>query len=210
QPAHGAMMLVCTDHSLSELALVQPLLEKPRGVPAADLRLADVRCIECAEAGESPLVNADREGQPVRVIADDVDGPLSEIPTLDDTEEVDERHTPLHRQTQSDVVRVLRISAAIPVPEQPVIADGVIVRARFTFFDSFGGDAERDVAKDLWLEDALRTYQRDAFSLIDETFKEHLVRQCTVVSGKVLLLLEESECSQSDLKVVEHGAAGLF
>lgn len=56
------------------------------------------------------------------------------------------------------------VSPSVPIPEQTVLANHIVVRSGLTFFDGNGENAQRDIQK-RGREDSLRTCQTDSLSL---------------------------------------------
>lgn len=70
-----------------------------------------------------------REGS--GVIADNVNGPYRHVLPLDDAEQIDKRRLPLHREPETHIFAMLRVSAPVAVQHEAVTADRVVVGARF-------------------------------------------------------------------------------
>ena len=119
---------------------MQPLLDGSRDIAPANVGFDRV-IRDVPQAREPPLIDGDRECEGLRGVANDEHGVFSFVLPLHDAVEVDERHTAPHRFTQSDVIGMLGIASAVPVPQQAVVADGIVVRPRLTFSHGYGGDA---------------------------------------------------------------------
>lgn len=86
--------------------------------------------------------------------------------------EIDKRQTTLHRESETAVINVGGVGASVPVSEQAVGTEGVVIRSA-----RGGGDRKRHLAQDLWFEDALRPKKRDSGAVEDETFGENRARE---------------------------------
>ncbi len=145
---------------------MQSLLHGPRDI--APTNVGFDRIIQYApQAREPPLVDRDRERERFGGVADDEHRILGFVFPFNDTVEIDERCAPPHRLSKADVVGVIGIGATIPIAEQTVLPDRVIVRARLAFLDCDRRDTERKAAHS-WFEDALRCLQGHTFTVKDK------------------------------------------
>lgn len=118
--------------------------------------------------------------------------------------EVDERRVALHRQAQADVLVMLGAHPAVPIAEQAIVADRVVMRAGPAPHDGHCRDVEGDLSQDARLEHPLRPQEGNALAFVDEAFGGDLARQAAILAGEPLLLLKETERRQSSLRVVAH------
>jgi hypothetical protein len=155
EPTDRAMVLIRSNDSFSEFRLVETLSKQSSGVTTPDVRLFN---LYISQACKAPFVNTHRKSQMLRIVTDDVDGPFGCVQAWHDPMEVDKRHLALHRQSETDVLMMARIRAAIAVSQQTVVAKRVIVGTRLSLDDGNRRNTERNRLKHSWLEDTLRTH----------------------------------------------------
>jgi hypothetical protein len=210
QTAYRAVMLIRTHDPFAKLPLMQALLKYARGVSPADLRVIGVLRVTRTEAGKPTVINTDGEREATWIVANDVDGPFGDIQASHDIVEVNKWDAALFGEAQADVLVVLRVRSSVSLAKQTVFAECVVVRARLALDHRDRRDAKRNVAQQTRLEDSLRSHQRHALAFVNEPFNEDLPREDALIRSESSLLLEESERSQSNLRVVGgHGIAAL-
>ena len=72
-----------------------------------------------------------------------------------------------HRFPKPDVVGMVGVGSAIPVVQQAVIADGIVVGSRLAFLHRHRGDAQRQAA-DPRVEDPLRSLKWNSLTFKGE------------------------------------------
>src|SRR5262245_51717477 len=97
--------------------------------------------------------------------------------------EIHQRDSALHRESQADVVDVVRIRSSIPISKQTILTKRIVVGARFAFCHGYSRDTERNLAEP-WLEDALRSHQRNALALVVEPPLQDFPKECAVFRGQ--------------------------
>ncbi len=169
--AYCAMLLICPDHAGPESSLVQALLSQPRDV--CPPRRGDIRNeVRCFGDLRVLQIHRHREGKRRRVVVHDEDRPDRQILASNNSEEVDERSSAPHRESQSRVVPMIRIDPAIAVEKEPVLVHLVLVGSLPPLDDRHGRDSQRHLGQDRRLEDALRPDQRSAPPLELESLGE--------------------------------------
>jgi hypothetical protein len=63
---------------------------------------------------------------------------------------------------------VVQVGPSVPITQQPIVTDGIVIRPRLPFLDGDCRDAQRQAA-DSRLEDAVRGLERNPYSLKGET-----------------------------------------
>ena len=153
------------------------------------------------------LINCDGERQPWTIIANNVDGVLGGISARDNSMEVDQRSLQPLRLTEAGIVWVTGfrpvLTAAVPIAEQSILTEGVVVRAILPFENRHSRDAEGQPANSR-LEDALRAEQGNALTLEREPGGEE--RPAEHITAQTMLLIQERESREPYAKVgVVHG-----
>lgn len=178
QAAKCARVAVRPQHALAELQLMKPLTGQPGDVrPARGVHDVDL------EVGPDQLrvVHRHGEGQRGGIVAHDEHGPLREVLTGNDAMEVDERHLLLHGDSQTHVVGMTGVGAAVAVPQEAVRSHLIFVGSRPPRDFRHGGDAQRR-SQHGGLEDALGPHKWHAAAVEDEALTqwsdgEHLAVQ---------------------------------
>jgi hypothetical protein len=134
------------------------------------------------------------------MIPNNIYRPYRHVPTRSDAIEVDERDTPLHRKTQTLIVAVHGISAAVPISEEAIGTHAVVVGAILSFDNWNSGDAERHFRQHGRLEDTLRRDERHALPFELESFGEHVTRQ-HLVTVEIRLLPQELKGPRADAAI---------
>jgi hypothetical protein len=118
------------------------------------------------------IINGNRERQVSRIIADDKDGPRSNISARNNAVEVDQRQLVRHGETETSVVGMIGIRASILVPQETVRPERVVVRPLWR-----GCNGQRHFPKNFGLEDTLRADQRNSDAVENESLGQDLSRQ---------------------------------
>src|SRR5581483_7750333 len=119
-----------------------------------------------------------------RVVPHDIHRPHGHVATRCDTVQVDQWNVPRHGKSQTLVVVMSRVRAAVAIAEKAIRAETVVVRALLALSDWNRGDTDWTLWKQRWLEDALRTDQRDPSALeIESALQEVAGKHCAVETG---------------------------
>src|SRR5207237_4843931 len=103
-----------------------------------------------------------------------------------------------------------RVCSSIPVTQQTVLAERIVVGACLALNHWHRGDAQWDLAQQSWFEDALGAHERYALSFVGEPLLQHFPREDTLIRSKPPLLFQEPERSDANVGVsVVHTIAGL-
>jgi hypothetical protein len=148
------------------------------------------------------LVHCHRERQRGAIVANDVDGVFGCVPARHDAMEIDQGSPFALRRTEADIIGVVGIwsvlRAAVPIAEQSILSEGIVVRSLSTLAGGDGRNAERQAAKP-WPEDALWAKQWNALAFEGETSSEDAARD--QVEAKPALLVEKRERSKPNPQV---------
>lgn len=137
-----------------------------------------------------------------RIVADDEHRPLGDVPPLVDPVEVGQRHALPHRGSETLVVAMSPIAAAIAIQEQPVFTDPVVVRS-FPPRDVRGrADAQRQTTH-RGPEDPLLAHERHAPPVELEPLSQNAPRHLVRVDATHVL--QEAERAKSDRAVAVPG-----
>ena len=128
------------------------------------------------------VVDGDGEGQTGPIVADDEHGPRRDVSPRNHAVKVDQRQAFPHRDTKTLVVRVIRIRAAVPIAQEIVRPEGVVIRSAGS-----GRDGERRDGQHARLEDSLRPDERHAAPVERESCREQLPRQDIAVAVDLAL-----------------------
>jgi hypothetical protein len=140
------------------------------------------------------FVYGHRERQRGTIVANDVDGILGGVASCHDAMEIDEGSPQALRRPEASIVGMVGfwpvLGSPIPITEQSILAERIVVRSLLTLASGDGRDAEGQAAKS-WLEDALRTQQWNALAFEGEARSEDLTSH--QAGTKPTLLVEKCE-----------------
>ncbi len=134
EPAERALALVGLEHPLAKPSLVESPADRRGGVTSARDVGIFVELIDRVGRPQTDvggIIDGHGEREPARLVAHDEDRPCSQVASGDDSVEIGKRKAAIHGKTQTPVIGVLRVGAAVSIPKQPVRAEGVIVRPRW-------------------------------------------------------------------------------
>ena len=157
QAADRTVLVVGGNHPMAERFLVEALLDLPGYVSTPSICVGVAR--RSIEARQLPVVDAHREREAYRVVTHDEHRPRSEVLAGDDAVEVGERRSPGHCQSKAGVVGMVGVTTSIPILQQAVWPEDVVVRSILTRDDGHRGDAQRHLGQHGRLEDPLRSQQ---------------------------------------------------
>lgn len=207
--AERTLPAVGVKHALAKCPLVKPDPGHCSRISATSLLLlvssggfADA--IIVCEAAMASIVHGNRKSQSRPVVTHDEHRPGGDVFPLRDPMKIDEGQTLLHREPKSRVVPVIRVDAAVPVFQEAVRIELVLVgvpRGR--------ENRKRCDRKNRGLEyPLLGAQQRDAGTLKLETLEEHVSRQDIADSiDEVLQPVEGRETNTGISRAIEHGFA---
>jgi len=118
QSAESALVPIRPQYSFPE----RPLMEPPPGL-SGDVRAAGITRLcsrplsSCRQSQVFSVIHGDRKGKDLRCITDDKHGPSGDVFSWHKPMEVDQGKPLLHRESESAVVPVVRVCAAVSVPE---------------------------------------------------------------------------------------------
>jgi len=129
----GALTLIGREHPLAESSLVQTDANGRRDVaPTRTVRVLNsdvyVRGRPGREKQMLRIVDGNRHGQARRIIPDDVYGPRRQVLARRDAVKVRERKPTPHRLPQALILWMIGIAPAIPVPQEFVLSESIVVR----------------------------------------------------------------------------------
>ena len=135
------------------------------------------------------------------IIADDVHRPLGYIKAWYNAVEVNQGYLPLHSETEPHILVVAWIGPSISIAQLPVGTKGIVVGPCFAFDNRHCRDTERNFAKKLGFENALRSHQWNALPIVGESTLQDLARECTILWSQSHLFLQESERGHANVCV---------
>lgn len=106
-----------------------------------------------------------------------MDGPDGQVFARDDPEQVDQRHLALRGQLHPHVVPVRRVGPPIPVPDQTVRPELVMIGGRNAGLGRGGREGEWHVVEHGRFENPLRADHGDALPLESEALGENAARE---------------------------------
>jgi hypothetical protein len=145
------------------------------------------------------IIYGDAEAEASRIVGHNAHWPDRSVLARDNTEEVDQRDTASHGESEADIVPVLRVSPAVTVDEETARADAVLIRARLSLDDWDRGDAERHLRENGGLESASGTDEGNAGAVEGEAGGKDGAREDFTV--EVNLLGDEAERGHSDFLI---------
>jgi len=146
------------------------------------------------------IVHRHGENEIERIVTYYENRPRRDVLSGYDTMEIDERESPLHGEAKATIVGMVRVGAAIPVAQQSVDTERVIV---WPF--RHGRDRQGYLLKQARFEDALGSHQRNPCPIEDEALGQEASRQ-DIAMGRDLFG-KPLECCRSYAgiaKSVEH------
>jgi hypothetical protein len=168
KPAHRTAIPIGSKHALPKTALVETLLGGHRDVSATpDVGVFLHACL--VRLKSASLIHADRESQRTRVVAHDKDGICRLVQAGNEPEEIDKGHLRLHRLPQPNVVGMHRVGSAIPVANQAIATNLIVVWSRLSLLAGSGRDAQRDLRQYGRLENALGAKKGHATTLMNKS-----------------------------------------
>jgi hypothetical protein len=153
------------------------------------------------------LVDCHCERESGTVIANDVDGIFGGVTARDDAVEVDQRCAMSLGLAEADIVSMVWIRPflwpAISIAEQPVFAEGIIIRSLLPLKRRHRRDAQRQTAKS-WLEDTARTEQRNTLTFEGKARGKALTIE--EICSEPSLFVEERKGGKTDPQIgIIHG-----
>ncbi len=143
--ADSAALPVRAQDPLSEALLMKTALGRRCDVQPPSLLVALGHITGRGLSRDLPVIDGHCERELLLIVPDDEHGVLSGILALDQSDEVDERKLHLHRKTKSTVVTVRGVGTSVPVVDQAVGPDRVLIRPSLAFFDGDRREADREV-----------------------------------------------------------------
>jgi hypothetical protein len=134
EPTERTLALVRLEYPFAKPSLVESKadhrrrVESTRGV-GVFMELIDR--VGRLQADMDCIVDSHGERETARLVGHDEDRPGSEVAPGDDSMEIDKREATFHRKTETSVIGVLRVGAAVPIPKQPIGTERVVVRTRW-------------------------------------------------------------------------------
>lgn len=196
EAADGTRLAVRIKHTLSKGRLVHPLADGAQGIATSRILLHSEACTTCQS---QRLVKRDGECKLLSYITHHEHRSYNKVLTRDDPVEIDQWFLEFHRATQSDVIAVVWIDTAVPVPEAGV-PELIVVWCRLAELWRRRRDTERNVWEDRRLEDALRSEKADAMAIEQKALGKNIPRQDSrpSVTATASLLGEEGKRRRPD------------
>jgi hypothetical protein len=162
QTTNRAAFSIRSQHTLAEPGLMEPVasLDCHVGATSIGALVSEQR----ASGEHRAIVDRYVERQMSRIVSYDIDWPLGQVPSRNDSTEIDQRGLPRDGLTQAYILMMHRIRSAVPIQERTVGPGYVIVRCRLTLLGRGGGDGQRNLGKDSRLEDPLRSEEGNPMS----------------------------------------------
>jgi hypothetical protein len=134
KPAEGTLTLVCLKHTLSKCSLVKADSDFGRHIGSAGRDVSVLHSWNFFEVGSEQahmygIVNRNRERKIGWIIPDNEYRPSREVLSPNDPMKINEWQSTLHREAEASVVSVIRVFATIPVAEQTLRTERVVIRA---------------------------------------------------------------------------------
>jgi hypothetical protein len=198
EAANRTLRLVGTEDALAEALLVKSALGHGGDVLAASLRacLGDDLMHCGALLG---CVHRHTETKARRIIGHNIDRPHRQVLTRNDAEEVDQRRSALHGESQANIIPMCRIGPPVTIEQKTTWPYAILVGAWPSLYYRDCGDTERYFRQQGGLEYTLGADERDADLLEGEAGGKNGARKNLPM--QLDLLRQEGEGCKADTLV---------